>query len=55
MSKKVYQSINEKTEDIQPLIGLNPTFIQYSSTYEGMAEHEPLMKEIDKILKIMKL
>ena len=51
VKEKVNASINEKTKDIQPLLGLNTTTLKYAVTWEGMAEHQPLMNEIDKILE----
>ena len=44
------EKINEQVKDIQPLAGLNVTTLQYAVTWEGMAEHEPLQNEINKIL-----
>ena len=54
VKEKVNASINEKTKDIQPLLGLNTTTLKYAVTWEGMAEHQPLMNEIDKILEEIK-
>ena len=50
VKKQVENSINDKTKDLQPLLGLNTTTLRYAVTWEGMAEHEPLMAEIDKVL-----
>ena len=50
MKDKVQTSIIEKTKDIQKLLSLNTTTVKYAATWEGMAEHEPLMAEIDKVL-----
>jgi len=51
IEQNVNKRIAEKTENIQSLISLNTNFIRSASTYEGMAEHEPLMSEINKILE----
>ena len=51
LKNEVNSAIAEKTKDIQPLLGLNTTTLRYASTWEGMAEHQPLMNEIDKILQ----
>lgn len=48
---KVDLTINEKTKNLQNLINLNPTTIKYAATYEGMAEHQPLMNEINSLLQ----
>ncbi len=48
---KAEASIKEKTKDIQNLLSLNTTTVKYAATWEGMAEHEPLMAEIDKVLE----
>jgi len=47
---QVQNLINEKTKDIQPLIGLNTVTLKYAVTWEGMAEHVPLTNEVNKIL-----
>ena len=44
------QKINEQVKDIQPLAALSTTTIQYAVTWEGMAEHEFLTNEVNKIL-----
>ncbi len=51
VKNEVNSAIAEKTKDIQPLLGLNTLTLRYASTWEGMAEHQPLMNEIDKILE----
>ena len=51
VKNEVNSTIAEKTKDIQPLLGLNTSTLRYASTWEGMAEHQPLMNEIDKILQ----
>ena len=47
---EVEASIQEKTKDLQKLLSLTTTTVKYAATWEGMAEHQPLMDEIDKIL-----
>ena len=51
VKEQVQESINQKTKDIQPLIGLNTLTLKSAVTWEGMAEHEPLIAEIDKLLE----
>jgi chromosome segregation ATPase len=42
--------LTEQAKEFQPLAGLNTSTIRYAATYEGMAEHAPLVAEIDKVL-----
>jgi chromosome segregation ATPase len=51
VKEQVQNSIKEKTKDIQPLIGLNTLTLKSAVTWEGMAEHEPLVAEIDRLLE----
>ena len=51
VKEKIHTSITEKTKDIQPLIGLNTTWIQYSSLQSNVVETDLVVKEIDKILE----
>ena len=51
VKEQVQESINQKTKDIQPLIGLNTLTLKSAVTWEGMAEHEPLVAEIDRLLE----
>jgi chromosome segregation ATPase len=44
------QKINEQVKDIQPLAALSTTTIQYAVTWEGMAEHEFLTNEFNKVV-----
>ena len=51
VKEQVQESINQKTKEIQPLIGLNTLTLKSAVTWEGMAEHEPLVAEIDRLLE----
>ena len=50
INRKWNDKITEQAKEFQPLAGLNTTTLKYAVTWEGMAEHEPLTAEIDKIL-----
>jgi uncharacterized coiled-coil DUF342 family protein len=50
IKEKVNSSIAEKTKDIQPLIGLNTTWIGLSSLQSNVAETNLVKGELDKIL-----
>ncbi len=50
IKEKVNSSIAEKTKDIQPLIGLNTTWIEFSSLQSNIAETNLVKEELDKIL-----
>ena len=50
IKEKVNSSISEKTKDIQPLIGLNTTWIELSSLQSNVAETNLVKGELDKIL-----
>ena len=50
MRDNVEASIQEKTKDLQKLTPLRVNVLKSAVTWEGMAEHEPLMAEIDKVL-----
>lgn len=51
VKEQVQKSINEKTKDIQPLVGLNITWIQYSNLQSNVIETDLVVKEMNEILK----
>jgi chromosome segregation ATPase len=50
INRKWNTKITEQAKEFQPLVGLSTTTLRYAATWEGMAEHEPLTAEIDKVL-----
>ena len=51
VKEQVQNSINEKTKNIQPLVGLNTTWIQYSNLQSNVIETDLVVKEMNEILK----
>ena len=50
IKRQVDAIIDEKTKSYQPLVGLNTTWIQYSSLQSNVTETDLVVKELDKIV-----